>query len=64
MSDLPARLEALLRIYVADCRGQLDDAKSAEQFRKGSRITAMRPSMRRWTSCRTRHCYQPPYIDP
>ena len=35
MSVLPARLEALLRIYAAACLGQLDDAKSAEQFRKG-----------------------------
>jgi hypothetical protein len=34
MSDLPARLKALLRIYVAACRGQLDEAKSAKQYRK------------------------------
>jgi hypothetical protein len=34
MSDLAARLEALLRIYAAACQGQLDDAKSGEAFRK------------------------------
>jgi hypothetical protein len=33
MSDLAARLEALLRIYAAACQGQLDDARSAERFR-------------------------------
>jgi hypothetical protein len=38
MSDLSARLEALLRIYAAACLGQLDDAKSAEQFRKGLKL--------------------------
>jgi hypothetical protein len=35
MSDLAARLEALLRIYLAACQGQLDDARSGEAFRKG-----------------------------
>lgn len=38
MSDLAARLEALLRIYAAACQGQLDDARSAERLRKGLQL--------------------------
>jgi hypothetical protein len=38
MSDLPAHLEVLLRIYAAACRGQLEDAKSAERFRNGLKL--------------------------
>jgi hypothetical protein len=38
MSDLAARLEALLRIYVAACQGRLDDARSGEAFRKGLQL--------------------------
>jgi hypothetical protein len=38
MSELATRLQALLRIYAAACRGQLDDAKSGEAFRKGLQL--------------------------
>jgi hypothetical protein len=38
MSYLPTRLEALFRIYAAACLGQLDDARSAERFRKGLKL--------------------------
>jgi hypothetical protein len=38
MSNLSARLEALLRVYAADCRGQIDDHESAERFRKGLQL--------------------------